>query len=687
MNPLKINTLQLLVWFFCLNLIVSGQSQDMEQVKQQPSQPTVIPQLSTVPNATDEAGNLFFIQTNQSVLRWTDWQGDLKGSISNFPGTRVWIDSEGFLYGFEETTTNRISGWGSETISLAPGAHFFKLNRQGQLVQTVSNTNEISEPYRSLQQVQVSKNGDLFFHYSDYGYSNLITKVSSSGGTEWSREVGGYYTLLALSSLGTVYSVENNFSVTRITSDGNRTSLPSTNDLGAVIRLTTDEKDRAYLLCFNYGFPYGMNQFARLSPNGSWENLVLPSYWLQLTHDHLGTLFYPDFQKIQSYGSLHGNFWYGTDQYAVSVKSIEFNRASLNWEHVITTNHLVHYMDDLSAPTRFVPTPTGEEYPFSVYSLSWHENYLVLSNKVFQMSATWETPLRHHVLMALNWGGFVTNAFNSSAYVPGARVRFKAVPNPGWNFLRWANYFNESSPEMEVEFNNTITLDPIFSTDVQTAVTEGSGEIRLIPDSQLYPEGSEVRAYAIPAPGFRVKGWNDIFHPSPALGVFVTQPHQRITVQFEPTSANESTLTAAVKGPGTILIANTTNWVPVNQAGNLVFTNGTEIQLKAEPEPGSVFAGWPGLTNTVGQNLSLIITSNTVVTALFLEQPNLLTDKGHFQLKTETEQVFDLQISSDLIHWETLSSHTNSGDFFWAPPYEQPAEFFRLRLKGDSAAR
>jgi hypothetical protein len=139
------------------------------------------------------------------------------------------------------------------------------------------------------------------------------------------------------------------------------------------------------------------------------------------------------------------------------------------------------------------------------------------------------------------------------------------------------------------------------------------------------------------------------------------------------------------------------NTIAVSGATNLPWTGlyfkGHPVTVTAQPKPGYSFAGWRGILGVRTNKMTLLLNGDQAITAVFALDPAVAPmftsitrlANGNFQLRFTglPDQSFQLQASTNLIEWATLSLIVTgaSGESEIEVPNEinSPSRFYRLR--------
>ena len=128
---------------------------------------------------------------------------------------------------------------------------------------------------------------------------------------------------------------------------------------------------------------------------------------------------------------------------------------------------------------------------------------------------------------------------------------------------------------------------------------------------------------------------------------------------FVALGANQATLTVLEQVAGVV----------ARQPQANAYTNGQVVRLTALPFPGQAFLGWAGNTSGTQNPLTVTITTNQSVTAIFTRRlalaiqpwPEPTQHRGfRFLLAGDEGNLCEVQTSSNLTSWQSLTSLTIS---------------------------
>lgn len=270
-------------------------------------------------------------------------------------------------------------------------------------------------------------------------------------------------------------------------------------------------------------------------------------------------------------------------------------------------------------------------------------------NIVFPPSYTLSTTVLGPGNIALNPPG--------GLYQTSTVVNATATPSAGWTFLYWSGDAGGGNPSINVTMDQNKNIQAVFGTTLATTAT-GGGQVQIYPPGGVYPYGTLVRLTAVPDAGKYFGIWgNAASGNANPLYFTVTNLSPTASSFFLPVPDGQAALTVLINGPGS---------VNVNPPGNLFSTNQT-VSVTATPFTGKGFGGWSGDASGTQNPLSVSMTQSRVISADFLNWPFLIangqsiTPQGFtFTLLSGPGLVYEILSSSDLNHWSSLGTVTNT---------------------------
>jgi hypothetical protein len=280
-------------------------------------------------------------------------------------------------------------------------------------------------------------------------------------------------------------------------------------------------------------------------------------------------------------------------------------------------------------------------------------------------------------------GGTVAVAPSAGAYFSNNLAAVTATPAPGWTFLHWLGDETGTNPTVSTPMTRNKCLRAVFGTSLGHTVV-GSGSVVRSPAAEWYPHGTAVRLTAVPQAGNYFALWgNAASGTNNPLTFSVTNPNPTVTAVFAALPASQHALTVLPDGFGT---------VTSNLRGNR-FGNGTNVTLRALPEPGQDFLGWTGDASGTNNPLVVIMTRSKIITANFTKRPRLapilcdgVPNNEAFQslLTGEFGGRYSIEATTDLAPvvpaWEPLATLTNtfgSAQFNDSFPTHRTQRFYR----------
>lgn len=119
-----------------------------------------------------------------------------------------------------------------------------------------------------------------------------------------------------------------------------------------------------------------------------------------------------------------------------------------------------------------------------------------------------DSPPEHILTTDIDGSGTVTRNVAAATYPHGAMVQLTAEAADGWVFSHWEGDLEEESESASIRLYRDRQVTAVFhELHTLTTAAIGQGTVELTPDQAEYPEGSEVQALAVPAPGWAFIGW------------------------------------------------------------------------------------------------------------------------------------------------------------------------------------
>lgn len=280
----------------------------------------------------------------------------------------------------------------------------------------------------------------------------------------------------------------------------------------------------------------------------------------------------------------------------------------------------------------------------------------------------------YNLFVSSTCGGSVTVIPPEGPYALGTVVTVIARPETNWTFMGWVGSAAQSSLTNTITMNGPKSVTAMFGTTVSVTVT-GNGSIAIVPSLPLHPCGTYTYLVPEPADGNYFVLWGNLSDAYDfPYGYGVYNPRPVISAAFAPLPANEFALTVIPDGPGDITVSSPTNR----------FKAGEVVTVRVFPEDGQTFLGWSGDASGTTNRLSVTMDRSKTITARFSR--NLILNAHRFNSDTELTILsgagdgYQLEASSDLIHWTPIRTATNYSIGTYFTDLEArtlPARFYR----------
>lgn len=260
-------------------------------------------------------------------------------------------------------------------------------------------------------------------------------------------------------------------------------------------------------------------------------------------------------------------------------------------------------------------------------------------------------------------GGLLSVSPEQTRYLSNTLVTVTATPTNGWTFLSWNLDLQDTQTNVSFYIRENRCIEGVFGTPLVTAAT-GAGTIETTPALSYYPYGSIVRLTAIPSTGSNFVSWGgsapSVVNP---LNLSITRTNPTARALFL-SSGSDFPVTLRIHGNGNVVVFPRLN----------VYTNGQSLQLIATPDPKQQFQHWGGDIQDTTNRLSIKVTQPLFIEAFFSEGAVLsftncftqgLSPEQRIQVLSPMNTPLDLEISSDLTHWQPWQSTTNTYGRLW----------------------
>lgn len=153
--------------------------------------------------------------------------------------------------------------------------------------------------------------------------------------------------------------------------------------------------------------------------------------------------------------------------------------------------------------------------------------------------------------------------------------------------------------------------DAVSNTVSAVASPAVGGSVTVSPSQPTYTCGEQVTLTALPADGFQFDHWEGAATGTDNPVTVTADGAKSVTAVFTPVAPDTFTLTVNVSGSGNV----------TKNPEKALYNENEEVTLTAVPEPGWQFAGWQGPVTGSTNPLTLTITANTTINAIFQEEP------------------------------------------------------------------
>ena len=267
---------------------------------------------------------------------------------------------------------------------------------------------------------------------------------------------------------------------------------------------------------------------------------------------------------------------------------------------------------------------------------------------------------------------------SNSQYLEGDLVTLQATPANGYRFQTWKDPLQTLTNGATVTLTSNIVVEAVFKTLQTIVITQiGEGTVT-VPGGTNVDLGESITISAQAKSGWVFTGWTGT----------ITNDFNPLTVVV---GAN-TTVQATFKKLFTLTATGTTGGVVkvTPQATN--YTDGTTVTVQAIPDRYFRLDQWTGVTSGAKNPLTLLMTNNLGLTAVFGPSHSLKVSLGQdffdgFRLMVDGENgiPYVIEVSSGLSSWTPLSIVTNSGapiEFLDKQARSISRRFYRLRPEG-----
>ncbi len=224
-------------------------------------------------------------------------------------------------------------------------------------------------------------------------------------------------------------------------------------------------------------------------------------------------------------------------------------------------------------------------------------------------------PIIYYNLTTKATNGTLTVDPKRTRYAAGTRVKFKATPNFGYNFVNWTDSIKGIVTDTtSIIMNSNKAVTAIFAEKPKYTITPvvSNGSIFLSPAGGTYYEGVEVTLVAKENVGYKFTGWGG--------DLSGTVNPQKIVV-----NANKTVIANIEEVPAyTVSISATNGRVSYNPRKD-TYAFGDAVILVATPDEGYRFIGWGGSLTGKQNPTSMVMNSDKFFVAVFEPIPKSYT--------------------------------------------------------------
>ena len=205
--------------------------------------------------------------------------------------------------------------------------------------------------------------------------------------------------------------------------------------------------------------------------------------------------------------------------------------------------------------------------------------------------------------VSVTGSGSVAASPSSSTYLDGATVVLTATPSGDAVFTGWSGGVTSTANPLSISMTSALQVTANFSPTFPVSVSaSGSGTVVLQPQKIRYALNDTVTAVATPAAGWTFAGWSGDLASASATFPFLVTKSTALVATFKPnrqltlTQTGQGTVTGTPSGP---------------------YPDGASVSIQATPASGWVFIGWQGGASGTANPLTVTLTADVTVQAVF----------------------------------------------------------------------
>ena len=199
-------------------------------------------------------------------------------------------------------------------------------------------------------------------------------------------------------------------------------------------------------------------------------------------------------------------------------------------------------------------------------------------------------------------------------------VKFTAVPDYGWQFVKWDGDITGNDPEVEIEIEGELEFTAIFER-VDFSVTvhvEGEGEVtqeivQAKTTENDYPFETQLQLTATPETGWEFVEWGGDASGNDNVIIIGVDKEKEITATFK---RSDFLVTININGDGDV-----TQEIIQSKTISDEYPFETQVRLTAKPKSGWEFSNWSGFKNSKNRVIDIHVDENITLDASFKKIP------------------------------------------------------------------
>ena len=227
-----------------------------------------------------------------------------------------------------------------------------------------------------------------------------------------------------------------------------------------------------------------------------------------------------------------------------------------------------------------------------------------------------EEPIIYTLTISSTLGGITEPLPGSYPHAEGTTVEVTAIPEAGYVFDHWEGDIAGSENPATFRITQDMTITAVFSEIIvdpeEHAVTisvVGNGTTAPLPGAHAIIDGTSLTVTAYPSDGWQFDHWEGNISGIDNPTTFIVSTDMVIIAVFTEIVVPTYTLAISVVGQGTTNPA----------SGSWNYLDGAEVSVSAIPDAGWQFDHWEGDISTEDNPVSLLMTSDLNIVAVFSE--------------------------------------------------------------------